>query len=168
MRVCPCTVFTHVNEGVPPGHMGSLHEFRRPPRVPPRAVWGLGTELAEREQRRGRRAILEIDGLAVLCVVAEVPVAGDVVHGDVSAIVEQVKVTSDGRVRIYARRVTVQRETVQPETVRRSAQEADLVVSTPHQPTGSPSARVEAILSEMRRRRRLRTAHFEHKDDLPA
>ena len=60
-------------------------------------------------------AILEIDGLAIFCVVAEMPVVGDVVHGDVTAIVEKVRVTSAGHVVIEGRRATL----VLPEMRRR-------------------------------------------------
>lgn len=85
--------------------MGSLLEFRHPNRVPPRAVFGLATKLVERDGPQGTRAVLEIDGLAVLCVVAEIPVVGDVVHGDVTAIVEKVRVTREGHVYITAGRL---------------------------------------------------------------
>lgn len=87
--------------------MGSLLEFRSPNRAAPCAVFGLATRLVERDDPRGQRAILEIDGLAIFCVVAEIPVVGDVIHGDATAIVEKVRVTRAGHVYIDARRVTV-------------------------------------------------------------
>ncbi len=86
--------------------MGSLLEFRRPNRVLPRVAFGLATTLVEQESPCGQRAILEIDGLAIFCVVAEIPVVGDVIHGDATAIVEKVRVTRAGHVYIDARRVT--------------------------------------------------------------
>lgn len=123
--------------------MGSLLEFRRPNRVPSRAVFGLGTTLVERDGPRGTRAVLEIDGLAIFCVVAEMPVVGDVVHGDVTAIVEKVRVTRVGHVVIEGRRATLQVEGARP-----PGPEADSAESV--------SPRVDAVLREMRRRRRLR------------
>lgn len=134
--------------------MGSLHEFRRPNRVPPRAIFGLTTTLVERDGHRGTRAILEIDGLAIFCVVAEVPVVGDVVHGDATAIVEKVRVTRDGHVFMEARRVNPQVEDARP-----GGPEADSAESV--------SPRVEAVLREMRRHRRLRDSRRRPTDDLP-
>jgi len=123
--------------------MGSLLEFRRPNRVPSRAVFGLGTRLVELDDPRGTRAILEIDSLAIFCVVAEIPVVGDVVYGDMTAIVEKVRVTREGHVFIEARRAAPQEE-----GARSGGSEADSAESV--------SPRVDAVLREMRRRRLLR------------
>lgn len=134
--------------------MGSLLEFRHPNRVPPRAVFGFATKLVERDGPQGTRAVLEIDGLAVFCVVAEIPVVGDVVHGDVTAIVEKVRVTREGHVVIEA-----QRATPEGEGARAGGPEADSVESV--------SPQVDAVLREMRRRRRLRDSSRRSTEDLP-
>ena len=46
---------------------------------------------------------MHIDDLAIVCTVAEVPRVGDLIYGDIAAVVEKVCVNRDGRVRIYAR-----------------------------------------------------------------
>ena len=100
------------------------------------------------------RAILEIDGLSILCVVAEMPVVGDVVHGDVTAIVEKVRVTREGHVFIEARRATPR-----VEGGRLGGREADSAESaSPH---------VDAVLRELRRRRRLRDSRRRPTGDVP-
>ncbi len=123
--------------------MGSLLEFRCPTRVPPSAVFGLTPRLVERENHEGRRAVLEIDGLATFCVVAEIPAVGDVIHGPLTAIVERVRVTRDGHVRISARLVA-------PAVDRHQLDEPEPGDAE------SPSPRVDMVLREMRRLRRLR------------
>lgn len=135
--------------------MGSLLAFRRPNRVPPRAVFGLGTKLVERDRPRGTRAILEIDGLAIFCVVAEMPVVGDVVHGDLTAIVEKVRVTREGHVFIEARRATPEGEVARARWAGGRFRGERV------------SPRVDAVLREMRRHRRLRDSRRRPTDDLP-
>jgi len=134
--------------------MGSLLEFRRPTRVPPCAVFGLTTRLVERDSREGRRAVLEIDGLATFCVVAEIPAVGDVIHGPLTAIVEKVRVTRDGHVRIAARRVAPAEDSGQVDELEPGDAER-------------LSPRVDAVLREMRRLRRIRTLRGDPTDELP-
>ena len=134
--------------------MGSLLEFRRPTRVPPCAVFGLTTRLVERDSREGRRAVLEIDGLATFCVVAEIPTVGDVIHGPLTAIVEKVRVMRDGHVRIAALRITPVDDSGQLDELESGYAE-------------SPSPRVAAVLREMRRLRRMRTLRGDPTDELP-
>ncbi|WP_411277570.1 hypothetical protein [Gaiella sp.] len=133
--------------------MGSLLEFRRPTRVPPCAVFGLTTRLVERESSEGQRAVLEIDGLATFCVVAEIPAAGDVIHGPLTAVVEKVRVTHDGHVRISARRVAPADDRGQLDELEPSD-------------AGRPSPRVDAVLSEMRRLRRMRALRGDPTDEV--
>ncbi|MCY7301447.1 MAG: hypothetical protein LH654_00075 [Thermoleophilia bacterium] len=132
--------------------MGSLLEFRRPTRVPPTAVFGLATRLVERDNHEGRRAVLEIDGLATFCVVAEIPTVGDVIHGPLTAIVEKVRVTRDGgHVRISARCVAPEMDSRQPNELEPGHAE-------------SPSPRVDVVLREMRR---LCSVGVDPTDELP-
>ena len=118
--------------------MGSLIEFpdSSPTRRP--AAWGLATELVDTESTetqstRGRRAVVRIGELATVCVVAEVPAVGDTIHGELSAVVEKVRVTRDGIVHVYARAVLASEPTGEP-------------------PAGR-SPRVASVLAELRRRR---------------
>ena len=81
-----------------------------------------------------------VDDLAIVCVVAEVPMVGDRIHGDLPAIVDKVCVNRDGHVRIYATR---------PPTSPDATGQADPSVY----PTGNDSIRVAGVLAELRRRR---------------
>jgi hypothetical protein len=73
---------------------------------PRRAAWGLVTELdQQRPQKpaRRRQGVVYVDDLAIVCVVAEIPIVGDRIHHtDIPAVVEKVRVTREGQVRIYA------------------------------------------------------------------
>lgn len=105
-----------------------------------KAAWGLSTTLVARTGERGRKAVVYVEGLAIVCVVAEVPLVGDRIHGDIPAVVEKVRVTRDGHVRIYARPSLPsieQRLSAQPHRRLASAQ----------------SARIAAVLADLRRRR---------------
>ena len=81
-----------------------------------------------------------VDDLAIVCVVAEVPMVGDRIHGDLPAIVDKVCVNRDGHVRIYATR---------PPTSPDATGQADPSVDL----TGNDSIRVAGVLAELRRRR---------------
>lgn len=105
-------------------------------------MWSYGTGVVGHEAPTPRKAILEIDDLAIPCIVAEIPAVGDVVFGDVSAIVETIKITRTGRVHISARRVEA------------ASQSVRLDARSLPEPVSGRSDRVEAILTEMRRRRR--------------
>ena len=50
-----------------------------------------------------RKAVIHINDLAIVCTVAEVPRVGDLIYGDIAAVVDKVCVNRDGRVRIHAR-----------------------------------------------------------------
>jgi len=82
--------------------MGSLTQL--PPRASaqnaPQTAFGLSARLVARKRSRGRRAVVHVGGLAIVCVVYEIPVAGDRIFGQVAAIVDKVRITRDGHVRI--------------------------------------------------------------------
>lgn len=122
--------------------MGSLLEFRRPNRSPQRAVYGLGMRLVERDSSCGRRAILEIDGLAIFCVVADTPAVGDLIYGDVTAIVDKVRVTRDGHVHVYAHGSSAPAECV------------PLAGGGVQRAAASSSVHVDVLQRRLRRRRR--------------
>ena len=87
--------------------MGSLLEFEgeahRARRHTPPVSFGLVTELVDRdERRRGREGVIHVNGVATVCTVEQVPAVGDVIRGDLPAVVERVRVTRTGRVLIYA------------------------------------------------------------------
>jgi hypothetical protein len=91
--------------------MASVLDFhsRRGPAARQESAWGLVRELVETEQGersrpvRGRKGVVHLQGLATVCIVEDVPAVGDLIRGDVAAIVEKVRVTREGRVLIYAR-----------------------------------------------------------------
>lgn len=88
--------------------MGTLLEFSPRPSAGARgASWGLATNLVERARPEGNKAVLHLSDLAIVCVVAEVPVAGDMIQGDIAAVVDKVRVNRDGYVHIYARPSTI-------------------------------------------------------------
>jgi hypothetical protein len=93
--------------------MGSLIDFgsrgRRGSR--PDASFGLVTELVEREVSGapreleapgGRMGVIRIGEQATVCRVEQVAAVGDLVHGDVTGVVERVRIARDGRVSIFA------------------------------------------------------------------
>jgi hypothetical protein len=93
--------------------MGSLLGFGSPGRrvSRPGASFGLVTELVEREVARapreapaphGRMGVIRIGERATVCRVEHVPAVGDLVHGDVTGIVDRVRIAHDGRVSIFA------------------------------------------------------------------
>ena len=67
------------------------------------ARWGLVSAAAA--GARGRRAIVQIDGSHTVCLVADVPIVGDLIHGSAPAVVDRVRVTRDGVVRVFASRI---------------------------------------------------------------
>jgi hypothetical protein len=91
--------------------MASVLDFhsRARPAASQGSAWGLVTELVDTEQaersrsRRGRKGVVHLQGLATVCIVEDVPAVGDLIRGEVAAIVEKVRVTREGRVLIYAR-----------------------------------------------------------------
>lgn len=84
--------------------------------------------------------MIYVDDLAIVCVVAAVPMVGDLIHGDIPAIVDKVCVTRDGHVRIHARPATSSDATGQARP-------------SPHPLPGNHSIRVAGVLAELRRRR---------------
>ena len=83
--------------------------------------------------------MVHVDGLAIVCVVAELPTIGDRIHGDIPAIVDKVCLARDGHVRIYARPTISSAATGQ--------------AGPSVHPAGSSSIRVAGVLAERRRRR---------------
>ena len=71
----------------------------------------------------------------MFCVVAEIPSVGDIIHGNLTAVVEGVRITRDGRVHIRARTISVPLEQA-------SAPEGEIE----EQSAGACSPRVEAVL----------------------
>ena len=45
---------------------------------------------------------MQVDGFHTVCIVADVPVVGDLIHGSAPAVVDRVRITRDGVVRVYA------------------------------------------------------------------
>jgi len=105
-----------------------------------RAAWGLSTTLVESTGRLGRKAVVHVEDLAIVCVVAEVPQVGDRIHGDIPAVVEKVRVTRDGHVRIYARPSF-------PSVEQRPSARKDRPLAA------GQADRIASILDELRRRR---------------
>ena len=64
------------------------------------AHWGLVSAAPQNE--RGRRAIVEVGGSHTVCHAADVPVVGDLIHGNAPAVVDRVRITRDGVVRVFA------------------------------------------------------------------
>jgi hypothetical protein len=67
------------------------------------ARWGLVSAAAA--GARGRRAIVQIDGSHTVCLIADVPIVGDLIHGSAPAVVDRVRVTRYGVVRVFASRI---------------------------------------------------------------
>jgi len=84
--------------------------------------------------------VIYVDDLAIVCVVAAVPMVGDLIHGDIPAIVDKVCVTRDGHARIYARPAT------SPDATGQAGPSV-------HPRPGNHSIRVARVLAELRRRR---------------
>src|SRR3954454_23788441 len=92
--------------------MGSLLGLGKPgPRTSPGASFGLVTELVEREVAgaprgipapRRRMGVIRLGDSATICRVEHVPAVGDLIHGDVTGVVERVRIDRDGRVAIFA------------------------------------------------------------------
>jgi len=92
--------------------MGSLLGFGNPgPRPSPGASFGLVTELLERNVPgaprempgpRRRMGVIRIGQSATICRVEHVPAVGDLIHGDVTGVVERVRIDRNGRVSIFA------------------------------------------------------------------
>ena len=99
------------------------------------AVFGLARPSSEPQESGGRRAIVHLGEVATVCVVAEVPLVGDVIHGNVSGVVETVRLTRDGIIRVQAKPLAVD------------------AGAAGHSSTRGQSPRVAAVLAEMRRRR---------------
>lgn len=132
--------------------MGSLIAFPRSAQARRPTAWGLATKLVEGEATRGRKAIIQVGGLSTVCLVAEVPVAGDVIHGTVSAVVETVRITRHGLVRVVARST--------------DTHAADVELSPANTSTNC-SPRVAGVLAGMRRRRLLADNLAGRSADLP-
>jgi hypothetical protein len=92
--------------------MGTLLGFRNPGRrTSAGASFGLVTELVGRDvpgaprelpARWRRMGVIWIGESATVCRVEHVPAVGDLIHGDVTGVVERVRIGRDGRVSIFA------------------------------------------------------------------
>ena len=92
--------------------MGSLLGFGIPGRrTAAGASFGLVTELVERDVAgaphdisapRRRMGVIRLGESATICRVEHVPAVGDLIHGDVTGVVERVRIDRDGRVSIFA------------------------------------------------------------------
>ena len=92
--------------------MGSLLGFGIPGRrTAAGASFGLVTELIERDVAgaprdipapRRRMGVIRLGESATICRVEHVPAVGDLIHGDVTGVVERVRIDRDGRVSIFA------------------------------------------------------------------
>ena len=114
------------------------------------AVFGLAIPSSEHQESRGRRAVVQLGGVATVCVVAEIPRVGDVIHANVTGVVENVRVTRDGLIRVHARALASNADAVEDPT------------------TSGRSPRVAAVLAEMRRRRLRNDNRSDRAGDLPA
>ena len=92
--------------------MGTLLGFGNPGRrTSPGASFGLVTELVDREVAGAprelpapwrRMGVIRIGENATVCRVEHVPAVGDLIHGEVTGVVERVRIGRDGRVSIFA------------------------------------------------------------------
>ena len=73
--------------------------------------FGFVTELVERDVsgvarelpvRRGRMGVIRMGEQATVCRVEHVPTVGDLIHGEVTGIVQRVRIGRNGRVSIFA------------------------------------------------------------------
>ena len=67
-------------------------------------AWGLSTQLVERSRPSGRKAVVHLGDAATVCVLDGIPCVGDLIYGNVTAVIEKVCVRRDGVVRVHARR----------------------------------------------------------------
>ena len=78
----------------------------RPQRERPRVEYGLVTRLVDRARPPDpmrRRAVLHLGRLSRICVLEHLPAVGDLVRGEVPAVVEKVSITRNGMIMIHAR-----------------------------------------------------------------